>query len=209
MKVQTVRFDVFSPLEGGLRLEVHLADRVLPPSAYIFLGTPFRKDGTPGNEPEARRVLDVAAGLICLHTGLNFMRDCVLEGEVSGKDGNVTIPSQPRKMPQPPEGPYLGQQNGQDMAEISERLAQLGEPQRGRLELSLRLMDAAMRRDQGFFEYWTALEVVCDGKAGRIKERLARIYGLRSHAEAARQSGVEVLARWRGDYVHKGVEVKT
>lgn len=61
-----------------------------------------------------------------------------------------------------------------------------------------------MRKNYGFFEYWTALEVVCDGKANRIKERLKQIYRLQSHKEAGEKTGLDVLAKWRGEYVHKG-----
>lgn len=203
-KVPVQTIDLYSQESGQTVLAVNVGERTLPAATYIFLATPYRKDGTLGNEPAAKRTLDLAAGLLCLHAGLNFMRDCVFEGEASAGDNKLSIPGQPKKVPKPAEGPFLGRQNGADVGEISERLSKTREPKKGRIELALRLMGTAMREDQGFFEYWTALEVVCDGKSNRIKERLGKLYGLKSHKEAAELLGLGTLVKWRGDYVHGG-----
>jgi hypothetical protein len=205
LKVPVVSMDLYSVESGQAVLHANVEMKPLPQANYIFLATPFRKDGAPGSEPSSRRVLDLAAGLVCLHAGINFMRECLFEGEVSGKDGQMTASTPGRKVPKPAEGPYLAPQNGRDMAEISERLMKAQEPKKSRVELALRLMDTAMRKNDGFFEYWTSLEVLCDGKANRIKDRFAKVYGLKGHKEAAVLGGLGVLAEWRGSFVHKGV----
>ena len=74
-----------------------------------------------------------------------------------------------------------------------------------RIELALQLMNEAMNKEYGFFEYWTALEIVCDGKSGKIKNRLADIYEIASHNEAAEKTGFKKLAEWRHDFIHKGI----
>jgi hypothetical protein len=91
------------------------------------------------------------------------------------------------------------------LGEVAEAiLAQTGDKSR-RLMLALELIDAAMRTGHGFFEYWTALEVVVAGKVNRMKSILSAIYGVRSHHEVGEQTGLNVLARWRHEYVHKGI----
>src|SRR5262249_49650031 len=74
-----------------------------------------------------------------------------------------------------------------------------------RIRLSLELMNDAMRKYDGFFEYWTALEVLCDGKTNAIKSRLQKIYGLKNQQEAGIATGLSTLAEWRHQYVHAGV----
>ena len=204
-KVPTTEFEMFAQPSGELMIKIKADQKELADANRIFLATPFRVDGEPGNEHETRRLLDVAVALLALHTGLNFLRHCVFEGEVRAHDGSLTVPGRPWKMPQPSEGPFLAKQNGSDIAEISDRMSRLRQPKRRRVELALELIDAAMRKDHGFFEYWTALEVICDGKTNKIKTRLKNLYGLKSHQDAADQTGLTTLAKWRGDYVHKGI----
>lgn len=204
MKVPVSSFQMFAQESGETMINVKMDQKELPHADYTLLAVPFKVDGRNGNEAHARRILDVASGLICLHSGLNFMRHCVFEGEVSGRDGSLSVPGEPWKMPQAPEGPFLAPQNGLDITEISTSMGGLSEPKRSRIDLALYLMDSAMRKNNGFFEYWTALEVVCDGKTNRIKDRIGRIYGIKSHKEAGERSGLNIIAAWRGDYVHKG-----
>lgn len=204
MKVPETNPQVYSSPTGQLIINLKVEDRELPQTTYTFLSTPHRIDGQPGDESRSRRALDRAAALITLHTGLNFMCHGVFEGEVQLKDGTFTNPGKPIRIPKPSEGPFLGAQNGLDIAEIAKRVGALRKPKQDRISLSLRLMNEAMRKYDGFFEYWTALEVVCDGKANRIKKKLAEIYGIASHKEAGEATRLSLLAEWRHDYVHRG-----
>lgn len=203
-KVPSTTMDLATAESGQLRMFVKVDEKALPSAPYIILAAPFRRDGADGDEPSTRRALDLAAGLIGVHAGANFMRECVFEGEVSGRDGRFSAPGPAHRIPQVVEGPFLAKENGLDIGEISKQLSKTSEPKRSRLELALVLMDTAMRKHEGFLEYWTALEVVCDGKARRIQDRLAKIYGLKSQHEAARVTGLGALTTWRDDYVHKG-----
>ncbi len=205
MKMPAMTTELFAEESGKTRVSVKVNEKELPRTNYVFLYAPFEVDGKPGDEAKARRKLDTRASLLCLHAGLNFMRDCVYEGEVNAKDGSFGSRGTPWRMPQACEGPFLATQNGAEFVSVLQAIRALPEPKRGRIELALHLVNEAMRKDYGFLEYWTALEVICDGKANRIKERLRSIYGLKSHSAAGDQTGLNVLARWRGEYVHKGI----
>ncbi|MDX2056722.1 MAG: hypothetical protein SFV24_02900 [Gemmatimonadales bacterium] len=204
LKVPDLSFDMHAQESGQLVVMVRADQRELSDTNYVYLATPFRVDGRPGNEARCRAFLDAAASLVCLHTGLNFMRDIAFEGEASAADGRISVPSSPLKNPQPAEGPFLAAQNGADIADLATRLKYCPDPKKPRLLLALQLMNTAMRKDHGFFEYWTALEVACDGKRNRIQSRLAAIYGLKNHVEAGEVTRLSVLARWRDRYVHRG-----
>lgn len=107
MKIPIMTATMFAEESGQLRLEVKVDERELAQTNYVFLGAPFQVDGKPGDEAVTKRLLDTVAGLICLHTGQNFMRHCVFEGEIKAKDGTFSSPGESWKMPQPSEGPYL------------------------------------------------------------------------------------------------------
>jgi hypothetical protein len=200
-------FDITSADSGQLQIAVKIDSKELPDTPSVFLATPYRTDGNPGDEASARSCLDEVAALICIHAGQNLMRQVVFEGEVEATGGQLNVSGEPMKMPQPAEGPFLGAQNGDDIYEIAGALRALtDENKRRRLLLALQLIDRAMRGDFGFLEYWTALEVVCDGGANRIKTTLSKVYRIRSHNKAAEVTRLAVIAQWRHDYVHKGVK---
>jgi len=200
--------DIYSQVSGQVVVALNVSEKVLPDAIFVFLATPFAVDGVIGKEAAAKRHLDLVAALICAHTGRNFMWDCIFEGEMSAQDGKMSVPGEGNKMPQPIAGPFLGKQNGMDVAEIAQRLKDTPEPKKGRIQLALRLLNGAMRENEGFLEYWTALEVVCDGKTNRIKDRIAQIYRVKSQQDAGRLSGLTALSVWRGEYVHKGIAPK-
>jgi hypothetical protein len=204
LKVPTFTHDMYADEAGRVRIDLKVDEKLLPETAYLALATPMKVDGKLGNESEAKAALAVAAGLFALHTGLNTLRDLLFDGETNAKGGTFSHPGEPWKMPQRCEGPFLGRQNGQDIQEIAQCVSRLSEPQRGRISLALRLVDRGMRDGQGFFEYWTALEVLCDGKAPRIKDKLARLYMIRNHREASDRLGFTMLEKWRHDYIHRG-----
>lgn len=204
LKVPVFAHDMYADEAGGTRLDVKADQKPLPECAYVFLATPFRVDGKPGKESEAKAALATAAGLVCLHVGLNALRDLVFDGEVNAGDGTFSHAGEPWRMPQPCEGPFLARQNGEDIQEIAQCISRLREPTQSRVRLAVQLVDNGMRKTEGFFEYWTALEVLCDGRSHRIRERLARLYRIRNYKGAANRSGFTTLEKWRHDYIHRG-----
>jgi len=77
---------------------------------------------------------------------------------------------------------------------------------RRRIELALEFFNRAMRAEDPFFYYWTALEVLCNGKAGKIKQRLSLVYDL-SIPEVDDRLGMARVAQWRHDLFHRGQRV--
>jgi hypothetical protein len=202
-------FEMTSADSGQLQVVMKFDSKDLPNTPSVFLATPHRTDGIPGDEASARSCLDEVAALVCIHAGHNLMRHIVFEGEVDAIGDQFSVPGEAMKMPQPAEGPFLAPQNGDDIYEIAGALRALTDDDlRRRLLLALQLIDRAMRGDFGFLEYWTALEVVCDGGANRIKTTLSKVYRIKSHNKAAEVTRLEVIAQWRHDYVHKGVKPK-
>jgi len=205
MKVPCFSFYIYSQESGQLVLETKVDDRTLKETNYIFIAVPFKVDGVLGDESLTRKKLDSVASLIRIYTGQNFMREIVFEGEIDAATGNFSTSSKPIKMPQIVEGPFLAKQNGISIKEISEKISTLPEDKKRRIELALQFMNDAMDKDSGFFEYWTALEIVCNGKSGKIKRRLADIYKITSHNDAAKKTGFKKIAEWRHDFIHKGI----
>src|SRR5687768_17270664 len=144
--IPAARFELTAAPSGQLIIRTNVDSRPLPDSPFVFLATPFTVDGAGGNESTARTFLDEAAALICLHTGQNFMRDILFDGEVDAVGNKISIPSSAIKMPQPSEGPFLNQLHGNNMVEISTALRSVVDiDRRNRLLLALRLMNSAMR----------------------------------------------------------------
>ena len=207
IEVPLSTFEMTSADSGRLQVVMKFDSKELPNTPSVFLATPHKTDGIPGDEVSARCCLDEVAALICIHAGHNLMRHIVFEGEVDATGAQFSVPGEAIKMPQPTEGPFLAPQNGDDIYEIAGALRALtDDDRRRRLLLALQLIDHAMRSDFGFLEYWTALEVVCAGGANRIKTTLSKVYRIKSHNKAAELTRLDVIAQWRHDYVHKGVK---
>lgn len=205
LNVLYTTFDIFAQESVQLMIEAKVGTKQLKETNYIILAVPFKVDGSLGDERHTKKTLDSIASLIRIHTGQNFMREIVFEGEINALNGSFITSSEPIKIPKSVEGPFIAKENGTAIAEISKKLSTLHENKKRRIELALLLMNEAMNKEYGFFEYWTALEIVCDGKSGKIKKQLANIYEITSHNEAAEKTGFKRLAYWRHDFIHKGI----
>jgi hypothetical protein len=190
---------------GRLRVEMKVEGRQLPDTNVMIIGTAYRGTEGQATEPEVKRRLDAVAALLCVHTGLNFMRDILWEGEVKLAASTEHTASPVMKMPQPQEGPFINQQNWGDFRELLEALDAMPAALRNRIRLGLDLLNAGMRKDEGFFEYWTALEVLVDGRSGKILARMAALYGVKNHRVLAQQTGFRVVSGWRNDFFHRGI----
>lgn len=193
------------PDTGMTTIKIEGGERVLPDSNYVLLGAPYRGARSVWTEGAVRTRLDVVAAVITLHLGLNFMRDIMWEGEVEIGADKIHFPGPPMAVPQAAEGPFVALQNWKDHQEISARIRRCLEPKKGRIRLALGLMDEGMRVSYGFFQYWTALVVLVNGRAGTIKSRLAKLYKIPSHAVLAESSGLKTLSDWRHGFFHEGV----
>lgn len=206
IKVPFTVSEVTTEPSGKLNVFWKVDSKPLPDMPFVFLATPFKVNGIDGDEAEVRSLLDEVRALVALHAGQNFMRHIVFEGEIEAGRDQMHVPGEAIKMPQPAEGPFLAKQNGHDIFEISAALRDVPEDgRRRRLLLSLQLVDRAMQSQFGFLDYWTALEVLCDGLSNKVKATMAKTYKIKDHNKAADETGLTVLAQWRHDYVHRGI----
>jgi len=204
LNVPCISFDMYANETGKLVVDTKVDKKLLKTTNYIILAVPFQIDGVPGDEYQTGKTLDSITSIIRIHAGQNFMREIVFDAVINASNGDISTYSDSIKMPQIVEGPFIGKQHGEAIKEISKKILSLHENNRERIELALELVNEAMDKKYGFFEYWTALEIVCDGKSGKIKNRLAKIYNIKSHNDAAEKTGLKVLAEWRHDFIHKG-----
>ena len=195
---------VTNPKSGESSLRVKCDMRALEETNYVLLVTPLKIDGDSRNYLEARKQLDASAGLLCIHTGVNFMRDLAAEGEVTAHDGQFTSAWQGYVTPATSQGPFLAAELGAARLEAKDAIRSLPDAKQDRITLALQLMNQGMRQENGFLHYWTALEIV-GGNANQIRGRLRRIYNLKSHKEGGEATRFNVIAKWRHQYVHKGI----
>lgn len=147
----------------------------------MFLSLPpYTIDDIKGNESTARYQIDIASAVVCAHTGRNFMRDVIFEGEVDAVSGEYHAPSHPITVPQMPEGPFLNKRNFTDIEAIVDKLTVLQPEIRSRVELSLEYFNKDLRKENSFFYYWTALAILCNGEAQKIRKRIIECYSFKN-----------------------------
>ena len=190
--------------DGQLVAQMHGRDRLLPNSLYATLATPHRIDGAVGREGAARDRLSRASALLVLHAGFNLLRNKLFDGEVNMATGQFTISGRVFKTPQPADGPFFYADTPLAIPEICDALGTAHREIRQRINLALSFFERAIREDDQFFYYWTALELLCNGKAQRIRSRLQACYHVKSVKQVDEELGFAVVARWRHDYFHKG-----
>jgi len=192
---------------GITQFSMHARDQALPEGPYVFLATPFRTGDQPGDEVSAKHRLDVVGGVIAAHFGVNLMREMIYQGEVEAEGGRFSFSSPVVRVPQATEGPFLHVQNWNDAMEIVDCIARTEKQRADRLRLAIEFLHRALRDSEPFFFYWTALEVLCNGKAQRIRSRIQGCYRLASVGDVDRQTGFATIARWRHEFFHKGRRV--
>ena len=140
-----------------------------------------------------------------MHAGWNLLREIIFEGEVSAHDEKCSVTGEIIRMPQGCEGPFLHKQNWEDIGAIARQLKLVQPEVRTRIELSLEFLDRALREDDAFFYYWTALEILCNGTAQAIRSKLRTCYELKNVQEVDDKTRFGIIATWRHDFFHKGI----
>lgn len=204
--VPDFKVDLVASEDGHPSVRYEINQKALEDATYFFLARPYKIDGVPGVEFKTKEALDQLSAVIRGHLGLNFLRDIVFEGEVNATDGNFSVAGGILRMPQHAEGPYLAPQNWTDVSEIISAVSRLNDPLRRRIQLSLRFFYRSFEFDLFFFNFWTALEVLCDGTAPKIRSVLQRAYQLARQHDVDSAFGFATLSRMRHDLMHKGVQ---
>ncbi len=196
---------MYAGKNGMTVLEFASEQRALKKSNFVFIATPMAIDGKPGNPLRTRHRLDVAASVMRLHAGVNFMRDIVFEGEVTALDDKFVAPGEEIKMPQTPEGPFINEKNWGHIGEIAKSLTALSEESRRRIELALEYFDKAQQQEDAMFYYWTALEMLCGGRDKTIRLKLKECYELDNVDVVDRATGFGFISQWRHGFFNQGL----
>jgi hypothetical protein len=204
-KVPKISFVTYAADSGQTTVFTKIDEIALPTAHYWFLSTPFKVDGSPGNEWNARRFLSRVYALLIAHCGLNALVDVVFEGEVDVDGSQWRSTSPVLKTVQPVDGPFLHPTLWEALAEVSAALNKAPMERKQRIELALEFFDRATRSEEEFFNNWTALEILCNGKSQKIRSCLQAAYELPNVGEVDKQSGFKQIAAWRHDFFHKGV----
>jgi len=208
LKVLQFLQNMYAGEDGKTVVNFNANQKELEKSNYIFILTPMRVDGKAGKESDARTRLEIVAGVIRAHTGTNFMRDIVFEAEVEAGFDQYNAPSSGIHLPQMQEGPFVNKNNWEHIEQIIDKLQVLQTEKRARVELALEFFSKALQEEDSFFHYWTALEILCNGTAQRIRERLKSCYSLKSLKDLGDATGFNQIAKWRHDFFHKGIKPK-
>lgn len=196
---------MYAGKNGMTVLDFDNRQRQLQKSNYVFVSTPLRVDGAPGDEAASRHALDVVAGVMRAHAGLNLMRDLVFDGEVDAQGDEARLPRDEIRMPRLPEGPFVNEHNWLNIAEIVEALQCQPEHRRNRLQLALEYFNRAQQElHDAFFYYWTALEMVCGGSMKVIRAKVVSCYGLEGPEVVNQATSLEVFVDWRDKLFHQG-----
>lgn len=201
------RFNVFMCAndDGTTQIEFNTQEFELKNSNYVLLSTPMRVDGKDGTETDAKKRLDITSSIFRAHMGKTFLRNIVFEGEVDAGEGRYQCPTDAIKLPQMSEWPFIHDLNWEQIREIFDQLKRIPKDTARRVEMALEFYGRALGGDEPFFNYWTALEILCNGKAQRIRHRIMRCYKLKSLSHVDRETGFRHISSWRHDFFHKGV----
>lgn len=205
MKLPVFRFVVHASEDGPTVAHTHISDLTIPTASYWFLATPLRIDGRAGKEGEARALLARVSALIIAHCGQNTMYDTVYEGELELGDGKIHCRSPALRTPRPCDGPFVQAAVWSAIQEVATALVDAPPEHRHRLELALDFFERAVRHEEEFFNYWTALELVANGKAQTIRSRIQQCYSLTSVGDVDRATGFGAIAKWRHEFFHRGM----
>jgi hypothetical protein len=196
---------MYADEDGKTTIYTHLDKVSLKKSHAFFLAAPLRRDGVTTHEGEARAILDRATALLQLHLGRNLLRDIVFEGTVDAKTGAIGVASRGIRTPDAADGPILARPLWDALRELHAPLEALPVERRSRIDRSLEFIARASRDEEEFFNLWTALELIANGRANSIRARIVRALGLKHIRGVDTVTGFAQLARWRHDFIHHGL----
>ncbi len=205
LKMMTCQLEAYSNEQGTCIISTELGERQFPKSTYVFLASPMRIDGVDEHEPTVRNRLDEVAGLVKACCGINMMREVVYEVIVKADSSGIVGFSPVFEKVMPCDGPFVEDSSFVEINEVSIRLQNLRSYKRQRVDLALQYFNRALERDDVFFNYWTALEILCDGKSGRIKKKVSDCYATHKLHNDEANRAIRQITDLRNAFIHKGV----
>ena len=137
----------------------------LPSGVYSYFSTTLNVDGRMGDLNACIARLDVVSSLLTCLIGRAFAYAKVFELEVSLSDGQTPARVNTHRIGRPEdEGPFIHPANWKLASSLCNCVSATSPELRQRVLLSIDFLTKGLElRDDGFFEYWTSLEVLCGG----------------------------------------------
>jgi hypothetical protein len=198
---------IYADENGATIIEYKLREVVLPKANYIWVSTPYCIDGKKIDISNVSSVLDSVSSLLCIYFGRNFLHEIVFNGEVNAGTGQYSAGCSPvQRSPTNSDGPFLTKGLSVDIGQLIQQLHAKPKEIQSRIELALSYFEKAQRQNEGFLDYWTAMEILCRGKAQKIRDSLQKCYSFQNRNEVDEKLGFRVVAKWRHDMIHKGLK---
>ena len=197
----------YSDESGFLTIFIQDIPLQLPSGVYTFLSSPLNVDGRLGDVSACRKSLDVASSLLVCLIGRAFAYSKVFEQEVRLSDGNAHPRARSHALGSvKDEDPFVGQENWHLGASICAAMHITTPEVLDRIHLSFSFLTKAIElREQGFFEYWTALEVLCAGTSPRIRAQIQKVYGWKRPHDVDKILRFDKISKMRHNMIHKGI----
>jgi hypothetical protein len=196
-----------SDKDGILSISIRDIPLYLPHGIYVYMSSPLDVDGKRGDLLACQRSLDIASSLLVCLIGRAFAYSKVFEQEIWLKDGSAHARARSHGLGSPTyDGPFIIHENWALASAICAGLRAAPQNILHRLELAFNFLARAIElREEGFFEYWTALEVLSAGTAPKIRAQIQAAYGWSRPHDVDQIFNFGTVSKMRHDMVHKGI----
>jgi hypothetical protein len=174
---------------------------------YLLFLLPFKVDGIDGDEVLSEYKVSIAASLFAALNGRNMVYEHVFDNIIL-LNGTVSIDSSPILNPQWHKKPDISDKNLDIISTASKYILKLSEPEKNRVELSLRWFWSAIYDDgtDAYLKYWIACETLGMPDTTDItalNKILERAYNM-DYNQVVRDFKIGKLFGLRAKIVHEG-----
>lgn len=177
----------------------------LPDTPLILFASPLIHSNGHTNAARAHGVISIYKSILLALFGRGFLLDKIIEFSIEGDGGHkISYGSGLWRVPQPVDCRALVDPRLYE--DLISRIPLQIEPVRSQIVLACQFFSRALEEDQEykrFFDYWTAFEILVQGKAQKIRKILAEAYGADVNFVNANLR-FEEIANLRHDLIHFG-----
>ena len=202
------------PETGQINISTHVENFDLPHSAYFLLATPHEIDGKAFTEAETASRLNRAETQLSMHFGSNAVYRCVFEAIFETKaGGQYSVAGGVMAVVQSSDGPSMTSTNWSLLEEATSRIENLEDQmKKDRIRRALEFYHGGKTspdtaHGEKFFFYWTALQILCEGKGTLATNvKFQKIYSF-SKEEVEDKLFWKGILEARNDFFHTGKRV--
>jgi len=183
------------------------ADQIpAPKCALIFFASPVIHEGATTHTGPAQSVFGLYKSVLLGIFGRGFLLDLISEFTIEGTSEHRTSFASSRwRTPQALDTRAIVDPTIYE--DLIVRVRSLSDPSRARFVLACQFFSRAneeLHEYKRFFDYWTALEIIADGKSQRIRKSIAQAYG--QNLQYVDQTlRFKEVADLRHNLIHKGI----